>query len=78
MPDEWNFADAKRRLSEVLTRAENEPQFINLGNSQYVVLNGDEYRRLTGKIPSLKQLILDGPDLSGIDLSRCDSLSDRL
>jgi hypothetical protein len=38
-----------------------------------VVLDGDEYRRLTGSLPSLKQLILHGPSLEALDLTRDSS-----
>lgn len=66
----WNIADAKSKLSEVLNRAEENPQIITRRNRQYVVLDGDEYRRLTGSLPSLKEMILNGPNLEGVDLDR--------
>lgn len=67
---EWNIADAKSRLSEVLNLAEQEAQIITRRNRQYVVLDGDEYRRLKGSLPSLKELILSGPSLDGVELDR--------
>jgi prevent-host-death family protein len=67
---EWNIADAKSKLSEVLNRAEEETQIIIRRNRQYVVMDGDAYRRLTGSLPSLKDLILSGPSLQGVDLER--------
>lgn len=70
MAREWNIVDAKSKLSEVLNRAEHEAQFINRRNRQYVVIDGDEYRRLTGTLPSLKELLLNGPGLEGLDLNR--------
>lgn len=70
MPTEWSIADAKSKLSEVLNRAEREAQFINRRSRQYVVLDGDEYRRLIGNLPDLKELILRGPSLEDIDLDR--------
>jgi len=70
---EWNIADAKSKLSEVLNRAEKEAQIITRRNRQYVVLDGDEYRRLTGARPSLKELILNGPSLEDVDLKRDSS-----
>ena len=66
----WNIADAKSKLSEVLNLAEEEAQIITRRNRQYVVLDGDEYRRLTGSLPSLKKLILNGPRLDGVELDR--------
>jgi prevent-host-death family protein len=73
---EWNIADAKSRLSEVLNLAEQEAQIITRRHRRYVVLDGDEYRRLTGSLPSLKDLILRGPSLEGVDLAR-DLSGDR-
>ena len=75
---QWNIADAKSKLSEVLNLAEEEAQFITRRNRQYVVLDGDSYRRLTGSLPSLKQLILSGPSLDGVDLDRDPSPSREL
>ena len=70
---EWNIADAKSKLSEVLNCAEEEAQIITRRNRQYVVLDGDEYQRLKGILPSLKDLILSGPSLEGVDLERDQS-----
>ena len=75
---EWNIADAKSRLSEVLNLAEEEAQIITRRNRQYVVLDGEEYRRLKGSLPSLKELILSGPSLDGVDLERDQSPSREL
>jgi prevent-host-death family protein len=73
MQTPWNIVDAKSKLSEVLNRAEQEAQIITRRNRQYVVLDGDEYRRLTGSLPSLKDLILRVPSLEGVDLCRDQS-----
>lgn len=74
MPDSrWTIADAKSELSEVLNCAEREAQIITRRNRQYVVLDGEEYRRLAGTSPGLKELILNGPDLEGVDLTRDSS-----
>lgn len=70
---EWNIADAKSKLSEVLNCAEKEAQIITRRNRQYVVLDGEEYERLKGNLPSLKDLILSGPSLEGVDLQRDES-----
>ncbi len=67
---EWSVADAKSKLSEVLNRAEQEAQIITRRNRQYVVMDGEQYQRLTGKTLSLKELILNGPSLEGVDLER--------
>ena len=70
---EWNIADAKSKLSEVLNCAEEEAQIITRRNRQYVVLDGEEYQRLKGTLPSLKDIILNGPSLEGVDLERDQS-----
>lgn len=70
---EWSVADAKSKLSEVLNRAEQEAQIITRRNRQYVVMDGEQYQRLTGKTLSLKELILNGPSLEGVDLERDES-----
>ena len=75
---QWNIADAKSKLSEVLNLAEVEAQIITRRNREYVVLDGDEYRRLTGSLPSLKGVILGGPSLDGVDLERDQSSSREL
>jgi len=69
----WSIADAKSKLSEVLNLAQQQPQIITRRNRQYVVLDGDEYQRLKGITPSLKQLILHGPSLEGVKLERDQS-----
>ena len=67
---EWSIADAKSKLSEVLNRAELKAQIITRRGRQYVVMDGDQYQRLTGNAPSLKDLILNGPSLEDVDLER--------
>ncbi|TWU29847.1 type II toxin-antitoxin system Phd/YefM family antitoxin [Bythopirellula polymerisocia] len=66
----WNIADAKSKLSEVLNLAQHQAQIITRRNRHYVVLDGDEYQRLKGNLPSLKELILHGPSLEGVNLER--------
>lgn len=70
MPPQWSIADAKSKLSEVLNLAEQQAQVITRRDREYVVLDGEEYQRLKGARPSLKELILSGPSLDGVDLQR--------
>ena len=72
---EWSIADAKSKLSEVLNRAEQEAQIITRRGRLYVVMKGEQYERLMGNAPNLKDLILNGPSLEGIDLERDPSPS---
>lgn len=75
---EWTIADAKSKLSEVLNLAEHDAQIITRRDRQYVVMDGDAYRRLTGAQPTLKDLILSGPSLDGVDLKRDPSAGREL
>jgi prevent-host-death family protein len=72
----WTIADAKSRLSEVLNLAEQEAQIITRRSREFVVVDGDAYRRLTGALPTLKDVLLRGPGLEGVDLTR-DRSGDR-
>lgn len=78
MQGEWSIVEARSKLGEVLNRAEREAQFINRHNRQYVVLDGEEYRRLIGGLPDLKELLLQGPSLEDVDLTRDKSGSREL
>jgi len=70
----WQLAEAKNKLSEVVTRALAEgPQRIQRRGEVVVVLSEAEYRRLSGDQPTLKEALLAGPDLSDLDLSRDES-----
>lgn len=70
----WNLADAKNRLSEVVNRALSEgPQTITRRNDTVVVISSARYEELTGKRPSFKEFLLQGPSFEGLDLSRDES-----
>jgi prevent-host-death family protein len=67
----WRLADAKNKLSEVVVRAINEgPQRISRRGKLVVVVSDAEFDRLRGQQPSFTAYLLDGPDLSDIDLER--------
>jgi len=67
----WNLADAKSRLSEVITLAlTTGPQRIARRGQVVVVISEEEYDQLTGAKPDFKTFLLNGPDLSGLDLAR--------
>lgn len=67
---EWSIAEAKSKLSEVLSLAEHRAQVITRRDRRYVVIDDAVYQRLQGTVPSLKDLILSGPGLDGVDLRR--------
>lgn len=69
---DWKLTDAKNRFSEVVDRAMTEgPQRVTRrGEPAVVVLSEVEYQQLGGQRRTFKELILNGPDLTGVDLSR--------
>jgi prevent-host-death family protein len=70
----WNLAEAKNRLSEVVNLALTEgPQTITRRNDTVVVISAAEYDELTGKRPSFKEFLLQGPSFEGLDLTRDES-----
>jgi prevent-host-death family protein len=67
----WQVADAKNKLSEVITKALNDgPQRIRRRGETVVVISESEYERLTGKRKSFKEFLLSAPDFTGVDLTR--------
>ena len=70
----WNVADAKNRLSEVLDRARRDgPQTIKRRGDAFVLLPADQYEQLTGKKPSFTDWLLDGPRIDDLELPGRDS-----
>jgi len=68
---EWKLAEAKNKFSELIRRVRTDgPQWIRLRNDAFVVISEREYRALRGECPTLKRQILDGPDLTGVELER--------
>ena len=71
---EWNLAEAKNRLTEVVNRAISEgPQVIRRRKDTVVVVAADEFDRLSGKKPGFKEYLFDGPSLEGLNLERDSS-----
>lgn len=67
----WQLAEAKNKLSEVMSRALTDgPQWIRRRDQVVVVLSESDYQRLTGERETLTDYLLSGPDLSGLDLAR--------
>lgn len=64
---DWKLADARNRLSELVTLAATQgPQTIRRHDAAVVVLSESTYRELTGDRPSLKSLLINGPSLEGV------------
>jgi len=69
---EWRLADAKNRLSELVSRALAEgPQRIRRRNDAVIVLAQRDYEKLTGEVLDFKEFLMrGGPTLDGIELTR--------
>lgn len=75
MDIEWQFADAKNRLSELINRALAEgPQRVLQREDAVVVVAELDYEKLTGARPSFKEFLLgEGASLERVDLTRSRS-----
>ncbi len=72
---DWKLADAKNRLRELVVLVLTEgPQRIRLRGDAVVVLSEARYRALTGERPTLRDMLLHGPSLEGVELERDRSL----
>jgi prevent-host-death family protein len=66
---EWKLAEAKNRLSELVTKAKTEgPQTIRRHNEAVIVLAEETYQALLGKQPTFKDWLLNGPRLDDLEL----------
>jgi hypothetical protein len=66
---EWKLAEAKNRLSELVTRAATEgPQTIRRHDQTFIVIAEPAYRALTGKHRSFKHWLLNGPRTDDLQL----------
>ena len=64
----WTVADAKARLSEVIERAQSDPQIITRhGKPSAVIVSAQEWARKTERKGSLAEFLLASP-LRGVDL----------
>lgn len=72
----WQVQEAKQRFSELVRRALDEgPQVVSRrGEDVVVVLAKSEFDRLKTTKLGFKQFLLEGPDLSVLDLTRSDEL----
>jgi antitoxin Phd len=69
---DWKLAEAKNRLSEVVTLAlAREPQRIERRGEVVVVLAEEDYARLIGQRPGFKAFLADeGERFDGLELPR--------
>jgi antitoxin Phd len=72
---DWNLADAKNKLSEVVNLAlHSGPQTISRRGEKVVVLNEKNYQKMRGAEMSFIDFLFSGPGLDGIHLTRGKSL----
>lgn len=61
-PEAWTVANAKAHLSEVIERAQSEPQMITRnGTPSVVIVSVEEWNRKTARKGSLATFLLDSP-----------------
>jgi prevent-host-death family protein len=66
--DSWTVADAKARLSELIERAQTDPQVITRhGKPSAVVVSAEEWARKTQRKGTLAEFLLASP-MRGADL----------
>ncbi len=72
MLTKWQVFEAKRRLSELIDRAQTEgPQVITRhGRERAVVLSIDAYRKLEAAKPNFKDYLLSGPKVDDFEIDR--------
>ena len=71
---EWKLAEAKNKFSEVINKALLEgPQKVVRRDQSFIIIEENQYKKLTGKKGSFKDYILNSPTLDGLDLSRNQS-----
>ena len=68
----WQLQDAKQQFSRVVERARTEgPQLVTRnGKEVAVVLDVQEYRRLSSYGGDFKRFLLEGPRFDDLDLER--------
>ncbi len=70
----WQLAEAKNRLSEVVNRAlQDGPQRITRRGDAVVVISEAEYQLVVGERQGFVQYLCAGPSLEGVDLQRDES-----
>lgn len=68
----WQVQEAKQRFSALVQRALAEgPQVVTRrGEPVVVVISAETYRQLTGDAADFTAFLLNGPDLSALELRR--------
>jgi prevent-host-death family protein len=73
----WQLQEAKQQFSRLVERARTEgPQLVTRnGKEVAVVLDVDEYRRLSSHGGDFKRFLLEGPYVDDIPFERSDELA---
>ena len=68
----WQLQEAKQRFSELVRHARaHGPQVVTKhGEEVAVIVSIEEYRRLTGELPSFKEFLFAAPDLDALEIDR--------
>jgi prevent-host-death family protein len=68
----WQLQEAKQRLSQVIRDAHADgPQYVTRhGEEVAVIVDIDEYRRLTGGAHDLKRYLVDRTGTAELDIAR--------
>ena len=68
----WQLQEDKQRFSELIRHARaHGPQVVTRhGEEVAVVVSIEEYRQLTGELPSFKEFLLAAPDLDALAIDR--------
>lgn len=68
---DWQLAEAKNRLSEVVGKALGEgPQRITRRGEAVIVVSEVDYTRLTGERGGFVDYLMSGPSLEGVEFDR--------
>jgi prevent-host-death family protein len=76
----WQLQDAKQRFSELVRTAQADgPQVVTRhGRDVAVLMDIDDYRRVTVPAPDFKDFLLSGPDLSELAIERSSEPARRV
>ena len=68
---EWKLAEAKNKLSEVVSLARDEgPQILTRRDEEYVLMTKEEYLRLTGEKPTFLDVLRSAPAFDDLKIDR--------
>lgn len=68
----WQLQEAKQRFSEVVRQAVDDgPQVVTRHGQEVAVVVGiDDFRRMSGEKPDLRDYLLSGPTFDDLEIPR--------